>query len=691
MKIKTKLLSSFIGLVIGCELMTATPLLFSTFKRIKNHILEITQLKIEQINSQVLSFLKPPVDAINATINFLDFCDMNDKEKIELYMKHTAQAQSDFTMFYVTSMTSLVDGGYMHSNNSWQPPEGFDQTTRPWFTNAQRTSAVCFSQPYLDAGTTGGIVTTISRRFEHDGKLEGILGLDFSIGILNELVNETKLTPTGMSFLIDSQGYYITNPDSKKIAQENFWKDYGFEKYAGRISENETFIQLYDHGKYFAAKTMPLSCGWTLVTTGETAEIYSSLVTNGIVLFSTVAFTLIAAIGTGIFLAMRIIKPVHQVGKRLNEIASGTADLTKRIEVHSHDEVGAVSKGFNIFVEKLHEIIRLISGSKNNLIEAGKKLVSEAEESSCSITQIIANINSINAQIKAQGSSVHETVGAVNQIASNIEALEKMIGSQAVSVTQASAAVEEMIGNIASVNSSVEKMASSFESLQEDAQKGAKLQKDVNEKITQIDNESRTLQEANAAVSSIAAQTNLLAMNAAIEAAHAGEAGKGFSVVADEIRKLSETSAAQSKHIGQQLTLIQNSIAAVVEASTESSKAFESVSSKIKNTDELVHQIKYAMDEQHTGSQQITNSLSAMNDSTAEVKTASSEMAMGNRQILQEIRNLQDSTTQINRSMDEISGGARRINETSISLNEVSNQMSQAINDIGKEIDQFKI
>ena len=34
MKIKTKLLSSFIGLVIGCELMTATPLLFSTFKRI---------------------------------------------------------------------------------------------------------------------------------------------------------------------------------------------------------------------------------------------------------------------------------------------------------------------------------------------------------------------------------------------------------------------------------------------------------------------------------------------------------------------------------------------------------------------------------------------------------------------------------------------------------------------------------
>ena len=76
MKIKTKLLSSFIGLVIGCELMTATQLLFSTFKRIKNHILEITQLKIEQINSQVLSFLKPPVDAINATINFLDFCDI---------------------------------------------------------------------------------------------------------------------------------------------------------------------------------------------------------------------------------------------------------------------------------------------------------------------------------------------------------------------------------------------------------------------------------------------------------------------------------------------------------------------------------------------------------------------------------------------------------------------------------------
>ena len=122
--------------------------------------------------------------------------------------------------------------------------------------------------------------------------------------------------------------------------------------------------------------------------------------------------------------------------------------------------------------------------------------------------------------------------------------------------------------------------------------------------------------DANTTIQSIAEQTNLLAMNAAIEAAHAGEAGKGFSVVADEIRKLAETSAEQSNKIGEELSKIQNGIAHVVEASSESEKSFQSVSTRINLTSELITQIRGAMEEQQSGSQQILEALQAMNDST---------------------------------------------------------------------------
>ncbi len=385
------------------------------------------------------------------------------------------------------------------------------------------------------------------------------------------------------------------------------------------------------------------------------------------------------------------IKPLKIVKDSIQDIASGNADLTKRIKVSSEDEVGAVVDGFNQFTAKLHTIIAQIKNSKQMLTEVGDDLGASTEDTGTSIKEILSQISSMSTQIVNQSNSVSQTAGAVNQIASNIESLEHMIESQSAGVTQASAAVEEMIGNIASVNQSVDKMAASFAELQTNAQNGSTKQLDVNERIEQIENQSEMLQEANQAIASIASQTNLLAMNAAIEAAHAGDAGKGFSVVADEIRKLSETSSAQSKTIGQQLNSIKESISSVVSASAESSEAFQSVSNKIKETDELVRQIKSAMQEQQEGSHQITQVLHTMNDSTIEVRNASSEMAAGNKAILQEVRALQDATLTMKENMTQMSNGARKIDETGSALHDISEKMKSSIEDIGTQIDQFHV
>ena len=452
-----------------------------------------------------------------------------------------------------------------------------------------------------------------------------------------------------------------------------------------------SFVDPVTKVKYTAAYRPVPNTDWSALYFCPYDDFFSGLTLMLRAMMITLVVILAVALVASYLTAHLSIKPLLTLKNAISEIATGDADLTKRITVTSNDEIGDVVTGFNAFSEKLHEIISQVKNSKDNLGTVGDNLAASTEDTSASITQILANIESIHSQINNQSQSVHETAGAVNEIASNIESLEHMIEKQSSGVSEASAAVEEMIGNIKSVNNSVEKMSNSFEALSESAHEGTKVQGEVNERVEEIKSLSETLQEANVAIASIASQTNLLAMNAAIEAAHAGEAGKGFAVVADEIRKLSETSSVQSKTIGDQLTSIQQAITSVVTASARSSDAFRTVSNKISETDELVRQIKAAMEEQNEGSQQISTALHVMNDSSLEVRNAGKEMMEGNQAILSEVRNLQDATGVIQGSMQEMSVGARKINETGEALKGISQQVKLSIDEIGGQIDKFTV
>jgi len=637
---------------------------------------------------------------LDENLNLLDFYiksdvvyDFGTYDEIGAWLATTPSRRSpeiDYVLFITAEGNTYYDSGKRGNNSD-----------RAYFKAIMAGADYYITDPTV-AKATGKVSIMLAKpAFDRSGRKVGVFVGVKTIDKIQHQINSFKLGEKGYAFMVSGTGMAMCHPDTNIQMQKNFVTDVieGHEDIAAAanamISGKPTnavvrsfvdpkdmdviFSYPVEHTNWSVAIAIPLTQLDASANRIRNVLIGSNIVIAVIVLLVIILFMIIA------------FRPLKVVVESIIGIASGNADLTKRIEVRVNDEIGSVGLGFNKFIQKLQEIIAEVKNSKASLADVDSNLQASITETENAIREINDNLESFRKVLAEQTASVDGTASAVTEITSNIQSLGNMIHNQSSGVTQASAATEEMIGNISAINGSIEKMAGEFMELQDKANLGASKQANVNDQIAEIETQSQMLQEANVAIASIASQTNLLAMNAAIEAAHAGEAGKGFAVVADEIRKLSETSSAQSKTIGDQLQKIRSSIENVVSSSSEASAAFTAVSSSIKETDQLVRQIKSAVEEQSEGSKQVLEALHVMSDSTSNVRAAAEEMSAGSQQILQEVSLLKDSSGSLNSSVGQINDSAMRISETGSTLNDISVEMNRSIQKIGEEIDQFKV
>ena len=551
----------------------------------------------------------------------------------------------------------------------------------------------------IDFQLDGTVCYYIARpAYNSIGSLIGVFAGAVKLDEIDKMVGELSMGRDGKAILVGSNGVLISHIRGMSKYMDLSYSDKagysGLDVIASQACAGKSGEGYYKdpNGVLTFASYVPVQgTPWSAILTipQKQIEAVGDKMKTMIIIITALIGVIISVVCSLMMIAA--VKPLKVVRESIHEIASGDADLTQQIVVKSNNEIGALGDGFNAFMDKLRTIIGGVKDSKEILGDVNIGLQKRIEENGRSIEAIIGDLSDIGSQVQNQADSVSQTVSAVEEISQNIQSLENMIETQSSGVVEASAAVEEMIGNISSVNNSVGYMAKSFDSLIQNTEEGIQRQNDVNERIRNIEEQSKALQTANKTISDIAGQTNLLAMNAAIEAAHAGEAGKGFSVVADEIRKLSETSSAQSKTIREELLKIEGSINDVVNASQASTDMFVEVSNSITQTQQLVLQIKGAMEEQQEGSKQIGDALKLMNDNTSEVRAASHEMAEGNKSILSEIDQLRNTTGVIRESMDKISQSTGDIKETSNSLSEIADSVTSAVEQIGGQIDLFKV
>ena len=325
-------------------------------------------------------------------------------------------------------------------------------------------------------------------------------------------------------------------------------------------------------------------------------------------------------------IARSIITPVIKMRSMIQDIAQGEGDLTKRLDDNSADELGEVSRWFNVFVDKLHGIISQISSTSTQVAAASNQLNSTAEQIATGAEQVAAQ----SSTVATAGEEMSATSG---DIAQNCQMAAEGAQRASQAATSGAAVVEKTVTVMGQIAAKVQESARTVESL------GARSD--------QIGAIIGTIED-------IADQTNLLALNAAIEAARAGEQGRGFAVVADEVRALAERTTRATQEISEMIKAIQKETKGAVVAMEQGVHQVETGTMEASRSGEALRDI---LEQVNAVAMQVNQIATAAEEQTATTGEISSNMMQITEVVQQTSQGAQESATaaaQLNGNAEEL-------------------------------------
>ncbi|MDR2150386.1 MAG: methyl-accepting chemotaxis protein [Spirochaetaceae bacterium] len=534
------------------------------------------------------------------------------------------------------------------------------------------------------------------------GKVVATVGIDIAVSVVQSKVGVINPYPGSVAAVFSNKGTVVAHVNPAEITksiQESEAAQAGpyLEAYMQAVLEGKPFFfRNRSASGDMVFISVPFAIGRTLDPWSLSIGIPSAVVMAPIYriffLSSIIAIGMVLVIGSAaFFLARSISRPIKTLASLLKDISEGEGDLTKTIDLTDTSEIGDLAHYFNLTIDKIKHLVLAIKKEALTLSQTGKDLAGNMTETAASVSQITANIKSINAQTAKQSISVKGATEVMGRIIEHIDLINAQIQKQTTCVRHSSSAIEEMLTNIQSVTQSLVKNADNITKLTLAAEIGQVGLQEVFVDIQAIAKESTGLLEINGVIEAIAGQTNLLSMNAAIEAAHAGEAGKGFSVVAEEIRKLAESSDEQSKTISDIVLKIKDSIDNITESINEVLRNFKAISDGVQTVTDQELQVRKAMEEQGTGSQVIFESIGSLKQITDEVKRNAQEMLSGSHEVIQESKTLEQITTEIGNGMHEMASGTEQIETAVHKVNDISAANKRQIGQLMDEVSRFKV
>ena len=111
----------------------------------------------------------------------------------------------------------------------------YDPRLRDWYINAKQTGEIYWSEPYIDAGGHGLMVTCSIPVSSTQKGFFWVIGADVTIQTINQKIINTQIGELGYAFLLDNNGNVIARPE---LSSEDKKWDESFEAGNMLLSDN---------------------------------------------------------------------------------------------------------------------------------------------------------------------------------------------------------------------------------------------------------------------------------------------------------------------------------------------------------------------------------------------------------------------------------------------------------------------
>ena len=423
---------------------------------------------------------------------------------------------------------------FIQTDPTAETPEGYDPTARGWYKAAKEAGTTIVTDPYMDV-LIGGMCITIASPVYRNGQLAGVLGADFTLDYITEIVNGIPYDSGEYGFLVDASGNYVMHENEAFMPGEDVAiavADVMPEISSIITSPGSAVVACNDYdgeANYFATGIVE-GCGWMLGLVMPKANVSGSIW----------KLILLSVIITVVAIVVVVLVMTRLIGQQLSPMENMKRFIKEKII--GHESTGEART-------EVEEIRYLLSELETRFIDTIHKTQEESQSIRDKMVSASDKIDGINASIGEINEAMQITESGIASQTASIQNIEDICNSAADATDSFTDETKQMNARTTEIIGRVKAMVPDILNNKRQAVEITNQAKvELEEAIKGIMVIEQIVDVAGA-IQNIANQTNLLALNASIEAARAGEAGRGFAVVADEINSLSTTTGSEIEKV----------------------------------------------------------------------------------------------------------------------------------------------